>query len=103
MAMGRFVVYTAIGSTVWNTALIGAGYLLRARWDEVEPILSWFQYIVLAGVVVALGWFIRTRRRSGFAAKADAVTTPPVGGREDHGHNGIDDERSVHDHAGGTP
>ncbi len=68
MPLGRFVVYTSIGSAVWNSALIGAGYLLRSSWHDVEPILSWFQYVVVAVIVVAIAWFVWSRRRSGVRA-----------------------------------
>ena len=63
MPLGQFVVYTTIGSAIWNSALIGAGYLLRSKWHDVEPVLSWFQYIVVAVIVVAFGWFVWSRRR----------------------------------------
>ena len=64
MPIGQFVVYTTIGSAIWNSALIGAGYLLRSSWKDVEPVLSWFQYVVVAVIVVAIGWFVWSRRRS---------------------------------------
>jgi membrane protein DedA with SNARE-associated domain len=68
MPLGQFVVFTTIGSAVWNSALIGAGYLLRSRWHDVEPILSWFQYIVVAVIVVVSVWFVWSRRRTDVAA-----------------------------------
>lgn len=61
MPLGRFVVLTIIGSVVWNTALIGAGYALRSRWHRVEPVLDVFQYVVIAAIVGALVWFLWTR------------------------------------------
>ncbi len=64
MPLGQFVVYTTIGSAIWNSALIGAGYLLRSSWKDVEPILSWFQYVVVAVIAVAIVWFVWSRRRS---------------------------------------
>jgi membrane protein DedA with SNARE-associated domain len=61
MDLGKFVLYTLIGSVVWNTALIGAGYLLRGSWQEVEPVLDWFQYVVIAAILGAVGWFVWRR------------------------------------------
>ena len=49
MPFGTFTLYTAIGSLIWNTALIGAGYVLRDNWDDVEPVLGVVQWIVIAG------------------------------------------------------
>ncbi|MDQ3738058.1 MAG: DedA family protein [Actinomycetota bacterium] len=61
MAFIPFTVYTAIGSLVWNAALIGAGYALRSRWDDVEPVMDAFQYAVLAAIIVVIGWFLWAR------------------------------------------
>ncbi len=61
MPFGTFTLYTAIGSLIWNTALIGAGYVLRDNWEDVEPVLDVVQYIVIAVIVVAIGWFIWSR------------------------------------------
>jgi membrane protein DedA with SNARE-associated domain len=36
MALLPFLGYTALGSLVWNTALVGAGYELGAQWHVVE-------------------------------------------------------------------
>ena len=63
MPLAQFVVYTTIGSAIWNSALIGAGYLLRSSWKDVEPVLSWFQYIVVAVIIVGAAWFVWSRRR----------------------------------------
>ena len=49
----RFTVLTAAGSTVWNAALIGAGYLLGANWDRVSRWVGTYSYIVLAVLVAA--------------------------------------------------
>lgn len=61
MPLGAFTLYTAIGSLIWNTGLIGAGYLLRENWHDVEPVLEWFQYVVIAVIVGAIGWFVWRR------------------------------------------
>lgn len=61
MPFVTFTIYTAIGSLVWNTALIGAGYLLRERWEKVEPVLEWAQYLVIAAILGGIGWFVWTR------------------------------------------
>ena len=70
MNLGTFVLYTVIGSAVWNTALVTAGYLLREQWHDVEPVLDTVQYIVVAAIIVAIGWFVWSRRRN-----PDAVPT----------------------------
>jgi membrane protein DedA with SNARE-associated domain len=53
MPLATFSIFTLIGSLVWNTALIGAGYALRDQWEDVEPIMEKFQYVVIAAFLVA--------------------------------------------------
>ena len=82
MGFLAFTIYTVIGSVVWNTALIGAGYALRSRWHNVEPLIAWFQYIVIAVIAGALVWFTWTRRMSPrFAAVASSSTNRCRGAR----------------------
>ena len=61
MPFAVFTMYTLIGSLVWNTALIGAGYVLRDNWEDVEPYVDYFQYVVLAMLVGAIAWFVWRR------------------------------------------
>ena len=61
MNLGWFIVYTIIGSTIWNSILIGAGWLLGANWQAVEGYVKYFQYIVLVVAVVGILWFIWKR------------------------------------------
>ena len=61
-----FIVLTAVGSAVWNVALIGAGAALGDQWDVVGDYVGVFQWIVILGIVVAVARFsmlkIRARR-----------------------------------------
>jgi membrane protein DedA with SNARE-associated domain len=63
MPIGQFLIYTTIGSLVWNTLLIGAGYLLEDHWDRVEPYVEVFQYIVIVVAALLIGRFIYRRWR----------------------------------------
>lgn len=63
MNFGVFTIYTTIGSVVWNTALIYAGYRLRDSWEDVEPVLSVVQYVVIALILVGLAWLVSRRWR----------------------------------------
>ena len=56
-----FTVYTILGSLIWNTGLISAGYLLRHNWDAVEPWISYAQYAVIAAIAVGVGMLFRRR------------------------------------------
>lgn len=52
MRLVPFVAYTAAGSAVWNTALIGAGAILGDQWDRVEPYVAVLQYVVIVVIVL---------------------------------------------------
>lgn len=72
-----FGLLTLLGSLVWNTALILAGYYLGENWTVIEDYLGWFKYVVVASIVVLLAWFVvshlrgRASRAAGGAAGAD--------------------------------
>lgn len=57
----RFTVYTAIGSAVWNTALISFGYVAYTHRQTLESVIGYVQYLVLLVIVVAVGWFLWKR------------------------------------------
>lgn len=61
MNIVQFVVYTAIGSAIWNTVLISAGYVIGDNWHVVERYVGIFQYIVIAAILVAVAWFVWSR------------------------------------------
>ena len=63
MPLGTFLIYTVVGSLIWNTGLIGAGYVLgeEHRWKMIEDLMGWFQYVVVLGVLAAIGWFVWSR------------------------------------------
>ena len=59
-----FVTLTAIGSAVWNVALIGAGAALGDQWDRVGDYVGVFQWVVIAAVAVAVGRFALVKLRA---------------------------------------
>ncbi len=63
MRMATFLVYTVVGSLVWNSGLISAGYILgeEDRWRRIEDVMSYAQYVVVLGILGAVGWFVWSR------------------------------------------
>lgn len=61
MPLAPFTLYTVIGSLVWNTALIVAGYLLGDNWESAGQPAEMMQKAVLAIIGVAVAWFIWRR------------------------------------------
>jgi membrane protein DedA with SNARE-associated domain len=77
MPLTPFVALTALGSAVWNTALIGAGWSLGRNWEEASAVVESAQTIVIVAVVLASAagafWLLRHRRAR---ARARTVEAP---------------------------
>ena len=64
MKLTSFVVLTAIGSAVWNIALIGAGAVLGDQWERVGEYVGVFQWLVIAVVLLLLVRFVVSRLKN---------------------------------------
>jgi membrane protein DedA with SNARE-associated domain len=67
MPIATFLLYTTLGSLIWNTIFVMAGYLLGENWHAVEAYVGTFQNLVIAGCALAVAYFVisrlvRTRR-----------------------------------------
>lgn len=51
MPLARFTLLTALGSLLWNTALISAGAVLGERWKKVGDLVGLLQGAVIVGIV----------------------------------------------------
>lgn len=65
MPLWRFILYTAIGSGIYNLVLIGLGFVLGSRWQTVEQYSNYLNYAIYAAILLAIGMFAlkRVRRR----------------------------------------
>lgn len=70
MSIPLFVALTALGSAVYNSVLVGAGYLLGDRWTDVGRYSNLVNWVVIGGMAAALAWFVvgRVRRNRRAAA-----------------------------------
>jgi membrane protein DedA with SNARE-associated domain len=66
MPLPRFLVLTTIGSAVWNTVLVSAGWLLGAEWEAVEGVMGPASRVIAVVLVAAalVAAFLWWRRRS---------------------------------------
>lgn len=64
MKIPLFLALTALGSLVWNSALIIAGYALGEKWHVVESSVGVLQYVVLAVAVALVVWFVVVKLRA---------------------------------------
>ncbi len=63
MPMRKFVIYTTIGSTVWNTGLAVGGMILGEKWEELMFLIERYSrvtYGIIAVILVVL-FVIRLR------------------------------------------
>ncbi|MGD9482334.1 DedA family protein [Streptomyces sp. TRM70308] len=61
MSLPLFIALTTLGSLIWNTVLVMAGYWLGDQWHVVEQYVGVFSKVVLG--VVALGVLVFIARR----------------------------------------
>lgn len=60
MPVWKFLALTTIGSGVWNTIFVMAGFTLGRNWHVVEPYADVLQWLVIAAVVVVIVvWVVR--------------------------------------------
>lgn len=73
MPLWHFVALTALGSAVWNSALIGAGWALGDQWGALEQYIGPLSRVALVVVIAGIAAFIvrrwqLSRRRTGARA-----------------------------------
>ncbi|KAB1911579.1 DedA family protein [Micromonospora sp. AMSO31t] len=99
MPFGTFLLYTTLGSLVWNTVFVLAGYVLGENWRAVEPYVGTFQNVVIVVCALVVGLFVVSRligtRRRGAAVDGERASGTPEsfgpGARvEAHGDRGAD-------------
>jgi len=74
MNLVPFIAYTAIGSGLWNSLLIVAGWWLGDNWEDVSHLVDYLDYLVYVAIIGALIWFIWKKK---FAAKpSDKANSP---------------------------
>ncbi|MEU9787741.1 DedA family protein [Streptomyces phaeochromogenes] len=61
MRLSVFLGLTTLGSAIWNTIFVLAGYLLGENWSEVTGYVSTYSKVVLVGAVLALLLFAGLR------------------------------------------
>jgi alkaline phosphatase len=64
MKLTSFIVLTAIGSAVWNIALIGAGAVLGDQWERVGEYVGVFQWLVIAAIFLLFVRFVVSRLKN---------------------------------------
>jgi membrane protein DedA with SNARE-associated domain len=74
MPLGRFTLYTFAGCLPWVLLLAIIGREVGSRWDQWKGYLHYFDYAVLALIVITIVYLLIRRRRG----SARWETTPPA-------------------------
>lgn len=64
MPLGRFLLYSLLGSLPWNLALAVAGYEFGAHWTAIESYLKPVSYASALALALVLIWFWLGARRA---------------------------------------
>ena len=79
MPLGRFTVLTLIGSIPWVLGLALAGHALGGDWKSVRKGFEYVDYVLLALIVLGVGYLIVRRRRARpGAGRPSRRTAPPA-------------------------
>jgi membrane protein DedA with SNARE-associated domain len=71
MPIGRFLLFSTLGSLPWNAALIYAGFVVGGNYKKIEAAIKPFEYViyvvvaVLVVLFVAQWWWKKRRARTG--------------------------------------
>jgi membrane protein DedA with SNARE-associated domain len=63
MPLGRFTVFSLIGTVPWVVGLAYAGNALGSDWESVRKGFEYVDYVILALLVAGIGYWIVRRRR----------------------------------------
>jgi membrane protein DedA with SNARE-associated domain len=72
MPLVPFILYTTLGSGLWNAALVAAGWLLGDRWGQIEAYLNVLEWLALGVLLAAIAWFLWQRK----GRKGSATVVP---------------------------
>ena len=62
--LGRYTVFTFIGSTIWCVVFAAIGYAFGTRWETFHENFHYVDYAVAAGIVLGVAYLLVRRRRS---------------------------------------
>lgn len=61
LAIEKFMIYTILGSLIWNGILAYIGYALGSRWETFGPIYRKFEIVILGAVLIFIIVFVAKR------------------------------------------
>lgn len=80
MKLSSFVIFSTLGSLIWNTALVGVGVAVGSAWCDFEPVFSRYAHItvVVLLLVLILAMVLKSKllKSKTYGADADGAQLP---------------------------
>ena len=70
MPLGRFTLYSVLGTIPWCFGLAGAGWALGSSWETFHHDFRYVEVLVGVGVLALLVWYLRRRRATKMGRRA---------------------------------
>lgn len=64
MNIGKFLIYSTIGASLWTTILAYAGFRLGQNYKTVEKFMGPATYIIIGAIVLAFVWRVVKQKRA---------------------------------------
>ena len=59
MKMSKFIIFTTLGSGIWNSIWLTLGFFLGDKWSSAEKYAKYLDYLVYIGIIIAAVYFGR--------------------------------------------
>jgi len=59
MKISKFIIFTTLGSGIWNSIWITLGFFLGDKWSSAEKYAKYLDYLVYIGVIIVAVYFGR--------------------------------------------
>ncbi len=70
MPLGRFTLYSVLGTIPWCFGIAGAGWALGSSWETFHHDFRYVEVLVGVGVLALLVWYLRRRRTTKMSRRA---------------------------------
>jgi membrane protein DedA with SNARE-associated domain len=70
MPLGRFTLYSVLGTIPWCFGIAGAGWALGSSWETFHHDFRYVEVVVGVGILALLVWYLRRRRATKMGRRA---------------------------------
>ena len=70
MPLGRFTLYSVLGTIPWCFGIAGAGWALGSSWESFHHDFRYVEVLVGVGILALLVWYLRRRRTTKMGRRA---------------------------------